>query len=107
MAVNQEIRQVAEIIKQTVPAERIYLFGSHAYGQPNKDSDYDFFVVLSDDSMRPIKAMQEIQWAVAQSPLRTPVDVLASHSNQFDEMKEYNTLERQVVRKGVLLYERA
>ena len=107
MAVNQEIRQITEIIKQTVPAERIYLFGSHAYGQPNKDSDYDFFVVIPDGSMRSREATRLIQRAVAHSPLMTPIDVLASSANRFDEMKQYNTLERKVMREGVLLHERA
>jgi len=107
MAVNQEIRQITEIIKQTIPAERIYLFGSHAYGQPNKDSDYDFFVVIPDESMRPLEATRKIHWAMAQTPLQTPIDVMAAHVNRFDEMKKFNTLERQVDRKGVLLYERA
>jgi len=106
MAVNQEIRQIAEIIRQTVPAERIYLFGSHAYGQPRADSDYDFFVVLSDGGMLPLKAEQEIHWALAQSPLRTPVDVLAAPVQHFERMKKYNSLERKVDREGVLLYGR-
>ncbi|MCL2106213.1 MAG: nucleotidyltransferase domain-containing protein [Oscillospiraceae bacterium] len=104
--VNQEIQQIAEIIKQTVPAERIYLFGSHAYGQPNRHSDYDFFVVLPDDFSRSRDATRQIQRAVAHTPLMTPIDVLAATVQRFDEMKKYNTLERKVYREGVLLYER-
>ncbi|MCL1873413.1 MAG: nucleotidyltransferase domain-containing protein [Clostridiales bacterium] len=48
MAVNQEIINITEAIKQAVTAEKIYLFGSYAYGTPSKYSDYDFFVVISD-----------------------------------------------------------
>jgi len=103
---QEEIEQITEIIKQTVPVERIYLFGSYAYGEPNKHSDYDFYVVMPDDSMRPLKAEQEIHWAVAQSSLFTPIDVLADYMKRFDERKAFNTLERKVIRDGRLLYER-
>jgi len=34
--------------------EKIILFGSHAYGIPNEGNDYDFFVVLKDDSEKQI-----------------------------------------------------
>ena len=103
----EEIRQITELIKQTVPAERIYLFGSHAYGEPNEDSDYDFFVVIPDGSMRTREARRAINRALAHSPLRTPTDVMASHANSFDDRKQFNTLERIVTRNGRLLYERA
>jgi predicted nucleotidyltransferase len=36
MAVNQEILNMVDIIKEAVPTDRIYLFGSYAYGTPHK-----------------------------------------------------------------------
>jgi len=103
---QEEIAQITEIIKQTVPVERIYLFGSYAYGEPTKHSDYDFYVVTPDDSVKPLKAEQEIHWAVAQSSLFTPIDVLVDYAKRFDERKYLNTLERKITRDGKLLYER-
>ena len=50
---EQKIQQELDIIKEnvlkTVPAEAIYLFGSYAYGTPEKDSDLDIYVVVPDD----------------------------------------------------------
>jgi len=104
VAVNQEIRRIAEIIRQAVPAEQIYLFGSHAYGQPNKNSDYDFFLVMPDGGMRPMVAMQQAQRALARSMRRTtPIDILASTRSEFDEMKKLITLERTIDRRGIAL----
>ena len=107
MAVNnaqEEIRQIAEIIRETVPAERIYLFGSHAYGQPRKGSDYDFFLVMPDGGMRPMVAMQQAQLALARRMRRTaPIDILASTRSEFDEMKKLITLERTIDRRGIVL----
>jgi predicted nucleotidyltransferase len=110
MAVNQEIRQIAEIIWQTVPAEQIYLFGSHAYGQPNKDSDYDFFLIIPDGAMRPMEAMQQAQLALARNMRRrtTPIDILATSRSSFNHMRTLlNTVEKDVDQKGVLLFERS
>ncbi len=43
-------RQLVERIKEIRPA-KIILFGSHAYGNPDADSDVDLLVVTSDDFM--------------------------------------------------------
>jgi len=101
---QDEIRQITEIIQQTVPAERIYLFGSYAYGEPNERSDYDFFVVLPDDSMRPLDAEGMIHRAVAHTSIITAMDVLTQQKARFDLKSRYNTLERKVLRDGRLLY---
>jgi predicted nucleotidyltransferase len=38
-ALQTELDTLIGIIINTVPVERIYLFGSYAYGTPHKDSD--------------------------------------------------------------------
>ena len=43
MGVTDEIKVVQDIIIGAVPVVKLYLFGSHANGVPNEDSDYDFF----------------------------------------------------------------
>ena len=61
MRMENEIRAITEKIKDTVDCEKIYLFGSYAYGEPHKDSDLDFYVVLSPHSnLRPIEAMKVV-----------------------------------------------
>ena len=45
-----------EIVQRLVNAlhpEKIYLFGSHAYGQPNDDSDVDLLIVVNDSDLPP------------------------------------------------------
>ena len=106
MTVTPEIQQITDIIRQTVPAERIYLFGSHAYGTPHEHSDYDFYVVIPDGSMRPLDAMDKVHWEVAQTSMKKPIDVMASYASRFHERKKFNTLERKIERDGVLLHER-
>ncbi len=43
---KQEIMEINEAIQASLPVERIYLFGSYAYGTPDKDSDFDFYLVF-------------------------------------------------------------
>ncbi|MDR1051627.1 MAG: nucleotidyltransferase domain-containing protein [Deltaproteobacteria bacterium] len=38
--------------KSAVDCDKIYLFGSYAYGEPTEDSDLDFYVVVPNDSER-------------------------------------------------------
>ena len=86
--------------------EKIILFGSNAYGTPNKDSDYDFFVVLKDDAEKPILVLQKIYRSLAKRPMGTPVDVLANYKSRFEWRSTQPTIERRIASDGVVLYER-
>lgn len=57
MQAKTEIMEIAEKIKATVDCEKIYLFGSYAYGTSNKDSDCDFCGMITDDTNKPTQAM--------------------------------------------------
>jgi predicted nucleotidyltransferase len=103
--ISEDIQRMATVIKNTVAVDRIYLFGSFAYGEPGKNSDYDFYVVLSDETIRPSEAVRQIHHALSDSGKKRPVDVLALHSGLFDDRSKLLTLERKVTGEGVLLYE--
>lgn len=104
MVPNQEVFNIAEAIKKAVQTEKIYLFGSHAYGNPNIDSDYDFYLVIPDGGARPIDVMQKAYRSLVNT--KVPVDIFADYSSRFRDRRELNTLERKIYREGVLLYER-
>ena len=104
MALNQEIIDITEAIKQTVSAEQIYLFGSHAYGKPDKNSDFDFFLVMPDDGISPKEAANKVRRVLAHMKRQTPVDILSNYRSRFDELAQFPTLERKIKREGVLLY---
>ncbi|MDR3111216.1 MAG: nucleotidyltransferase domain-containing protein [Planctomycetaceae bacterium] len=103
---NGEILEIAEAIVNGVDCAKIYLFGSYAYGNPHKDSDYDFYVVLKDGSpLKPIIAMQTIHRILIRKNLRVSIDVLANYQSRFDDRAGLLSLERKVATEGVLLYE--
>ncbi|MDR1705440.1 MAG: nucleotidyltransferase domain-containing protein [Clostridiales bacterium] len=103
---NPEIAKINDIIRSAVPAERIYLFGSHAYGSPEEDSDYDFFIVIPDGGIKPFDAVRKARFALIPLDRKTPVDILADYQSRFKQRSKFNTLERKIVTEGVLLYER-
>ena len=107
MVFSQEIINITEAIKKAIPAERIYLFGSHAYGTPKEDSDFDFYVVIPDGTLRPLEAAQRARRALSAINRKTPIDILADYQSQFERRKHLNTLERRIWNEGIVLYERA
>jgi predicted nucleotidyltransferase len=106
--INNDIIAIKDVILDTVgePCEKIILFGSHAYGTPREGSDYDFFVVLKDDTEKPILVLQKIYRSLARRPMTIPVDVLANYKSRFEWRSTQPTIERRIANDGVILYER-
>jgi uncharacterized protein len=98
-----EIRQFSDRIVEEFQPERIILFGSYAYGQPDEDSDVDLLVILPYEgrSQEARKAIRRRVAAPFPSDLlvRTPQDVERRY-------RECDPLVREALDKGVILYER-
>ena len=103
--VSADMKAICGVINNTLEAEKIYLFGSYAYGEPNADSDYDLCVVIPDNTGRPLDAAKQINRALYQS-LPLPVDVIVYEAGSFERRRHAPTLERKISREGVLLHER-
>lgn len=102
---SKELQSICQVIDETVNAEQIYLFGSHAYGTPRDDSDYDIYVVIPDCQERAIDVAVSLRRALS-AVQRKPLDVIVSHKSRFQQRRQGPTLERKIAREGVLLYER-
>jgi len=104
---EQRIKQDLEIIKEsilkTAPTEAIYLFGSHAYGTPTEDSDYDIYVVVSEQANDVLDLLDDIRMDLWDKRLLN-LDLLMGKTSVFNRRKEGPTLERKIARDGVLLY---
>jgi len=106
----QNIREKLEIIKEAVlkyvPAEKIYLFGSYAYGRPNKNSDIDIYVVIPDDFNKGIfDTIGDIaDYLYPYGILRT--DLFLVGKKRFLFYIKNSSFEETVYNKGIILYER-
>jgi len=97
---------LAEITRRLVDEfhpEQIILFGSHAWGTPNDDSDIDLFVIVpeSDDpphqrAVRAYRALRDVE---------EPKDILVRTRAEADKYRHvYASLTCQIFEQGVVLY---
>ena len=102
--IKQELDNITKIILKTVPVETIYLFGSYAYGTPNKDSDLDLYIVFKDEMpMQVIDAIHSINFAMTSIKTK-PIDFIGLKKDRFLYKKNYASIERKIAREGIKLY---
>ena len=97
---KEAVRRIAAVLQPEV----IYLYGSHAYGQPHEDSDVDLLIVVGDSSPLPRKSAIEAYSALR--GLFLPVEVKVVTRAEFERRAEWlSSIEGVVRRKGKVLYE--
>jgi uncharacterized protein len=90
-------------LRASLPAERIYLFGSRARGDAGADSDYDFLVVVNDSQIPRYKREQKAFRALC--GLGIAKDVLVFTKREFEKgLAVITSLPATVLREGRLLY---
>ena len=83
--------------------EQIWLYGSHAWGQPHEDSDVDLLVVVPQSDESPIRRSQRAHRCLR--GLRLPKDVLVETRQEVDRVKSLRTsLENTILSRGRRLY---
>jgi len=101
--IQKELDLIKESVLQIVPAEAIYLFGSHAYGTPCEESDLDIYVVVPDGITGLIELQAEVR-ELLWKKRSLSLDLLMGHSSVFNRRKSGPTLERVIARKGKILH---
>ena len=98
----ERIAAVARRIARLFHPQRIILFGSHAYGRPDPDSDVDLLVVMA-TPRRPPEQAAAIRGAV---DLPFPVDLLVRTPEQIEErLAMGDCFIRELLTCGKVLYE--
>lgn len=94
---------VRRIVEQFHP-DRIILFGSHAKGTAQPDSDVDLLVVMPVKGSRLEKT---IEIGVALHDIGLPKDIIVTTPEDFDWRKNVvGTVERPAAQEGTVLYAR-
>jgi len=100
---DKEINEIKDKFVEVLSPVRIYLFGSFADGSYTEDSDFDFYIVVKDDTENladlTIKAYRCIR-----KIKKRPVDIIVGTESKFNERKNMMSVENEVEQKGVLLY---
>ncbi len=97
------LNETVERLKTEFQPEEIYLFGSHAWGTPNEDSDVDLMVIVPSSDERPIRRDQRAQKCLGR--LAVPADILVRTRGEVNRYKHLRaSLFHQVLNQGRKLY---
>ena len=103
-AITEDLLQTAtqRLVAEFQP-EQIWLFGSHAWGDPHDNSDVDLFVVVRDSDEPSIRRAQRAHRCLR--GLRMPKDVLVETRQEVDRVKGLKTsLGNTILSRGRRLY---
>ena len=82
---------------------QIFLFGSHAWGKPNEDSDVDLFVIVPQSQLS--RTERDFRARRCLRDLNVPKDVLVETQAEVERASRvYASLECEILEKGVRLY---
>jgi predicted nucleotidyltransferase len=97
------LERVIDRLKAEFQPEEIYLFGSHAWGTPDENSDVDLMVIVPNSDERPIRRDQRAQRCLGR--LAMPADVLVRTRGEVNRYKHLRaSLFHQVLNQGRKLY---
>ena len=104
----EDIKEKLDIIKkgilENVPAKKIYLFGSYAYGKPQKNSDIDIYALIPDNFDKSvIKTIGKIANYVYPFGILN-MDLFLVEEYRFNYYITYSSFEKTICNKGILLY---
>ena len=110
MITREEIIAITDRLKQP-EIEKVILFGSYAYGTPDKDSDLDLVVVTKQESIpASFKEKMDIDIAINHYIMdycrKFPIDLIIYTKGTYKMFVEKNSsFSKKIVKEGVILYE--
>lgn len=99
---TREIKRLCERIAREFHPEKIILFGSHAYGKPEWDSDVDLLVIM------PFRGRPARQAVKIRSRIEAPMalDLLVRTRNQISRrLAMGDSFMRDILERGKVVYE--
>jgi len=102
--VRRTILEIVEKIKREYQPEKIILFGSYAYGTPDRDSDIDL-LIIKDTQERPIDREVAVTRMVSDPKRLIPFEPIVLTPKEVNERLEIgDQFIREILQKGEVLY---
>ena len=103
-AIDTILQEMTRRLAAEFQPTQIFLFGSHAWGQPTEDSDVDLLVIVPSSEKSPRE--RRLQARRCLRDLSTPKDILVETQAEVERANcIYTTLESEILERGVRLYE--
>jgi predicted nucleotidyltransferase len=101
--IQKDLDSITAAITAKTPVEKIYLFGSYAYGEPTQDSDIDVYAVIPDTDTNIGDLESDIRYSLYKK-LSLPFDLLIGQKSSFERRRKIPSLERVIFNKGEVVY---
>ena len=96
--------EIVERLKEGLHPDKIILFGSHAYGKPNDDSDIDLLIVIPESDEPGYRRAQKAYRYLR--GLAAPVEIfIATQQEVMHALNVPTSLINQIVQRGQIIYE--
>jgi len=107
---NDEIMQLVNIVAEVSDPDRIILFGSYAYGNPDEKSDLDLLVINNDKELSiddEVELLYAVQLKKRQWNIKTRYDVFFNTDREVRMIAENGGAFVDALQKGRVVYERS
>ncbi|MEW5693521.1 MAG: nucleotidyltransferase domain-containing protein [Candidatus Hydrogenedentota bacterium] len=110
MVKNRKLQQlISEIVAKIVSSykpSKIILFGSYVYGEPDKDSDIDLFIIKRTQE-RPIDRRVNVRRIVSDRTRRIPFEPIVITPKELEKrIRVGDQFVEEILTKGKVLYEK-
>jgi predicted nucleotidyltransferase len=100
---NKDVQDLVQQIRDKFTPEKIILFGSHAYGEPDENSDVDILVIMNFEGSARHQAIEILQ----KVDYHFSLDLIVRSMDQTQSrIKSGDFFLKDVVEKGKVLYDR-
>jgi len=97
------IAEVVNKIKVQFQPQKIILFGSYAWGEPDEDSDLDLFLIM-ESQLRRDERSRVVQKIFSDRTF--PLDIIVYTPKELENsLKRGNPFIKEILSKGALLHE--
>jgi uncharacterized protein len=102
------LRQMVEIIVETVAPDKVILFGSRAKGTARADSDYDFMIIKEEAFFETHSRRKESgKLGRALAKFRVANDILMYSVDEIEQRRAWrNNIVATALKEGEVLYEK-
>lgn len=105
MITRREIETTCDFIVREFQPLKVILFGSHAYGTPNEDSDVDLLIVMDIPESESRQKAVEIRRRI---PRHSRIDLLVRSPEEIRYRLAHNDwFLQEITDRGQILYESA
>jgi len=97
------LEEVTRRLVAELQPEQIILFGSHAWGSPDEDSDVDLLVIVPHSDDKPAQRAMRAHRCLR--GLMVPTDILVKTRSEVERFRRVHaSLESEILERGKVLY---